>query len=82
MVFFHDVNNQAGLFGRIEPEAMVYLNSLNAFKVPLRRNCRNTAVILDTIKARTGADSGIAGAGAGPDVAEHNVLTSRARQVR
>lgn len=72
--FFHDVNNQAGLFGRIEPEAMVYLNSLNAFKVPLRRNCRNTAVILDTIKARTGADSGIAGAGAGPDVAEHNVF--------
>lgn len=71
--FFHDVNNQSGLFGRIEPDAMEYLNSLNAFKVPLRRNCRNTAVILDTIKARTGADSGIAGAGAG-DVVEHNVF--------
>jgi len=68
--FFHDVNNQAGLFGEVEPEALEYLNSLNAFKVPLRRNCRNTAVILDKIKSVTGADAGVDGAGQGPEVVE------------
>lgn len=68
--FFHDVNNQAGLFGEVEPEALEYLNSLNAFQVPLKRNCRNTAVILDKVKSATGADAGVAGAGSGPGVVE------------
>lgn len=68
--FFHDVNNQSGMFGEVEPEALEYLNSLNAFQVPLKRNCRNTAVILDKVKSRTGADAGISGAGSGPEVVE------------
>ena len=68
--FFHDVNNQAGLFGEVEPEALEYLTSLNAFQVPLKRNCRNTAIILDKVKSATGADTGVAGAGSGPDVVE------------
>ena len=68
--FFHDINNQAGLFGAIEPDAVDYLSSLNAFQVPLKRNCRNTAVILDAVKSKTGADVGLSGAGAGPEVVE------------
>lgn len=68
--FFHDVNNQAGLFGAVDPEALEYLNSLNAFKIPLKRNCRNTGVILDKVKSSTGADAGVDGAGAGPEVNE------------
>ena len=68
--FFHDINNQAGLFGAIEPDAVEYLESLNAFKVPLKRNCRNTSLILDKIKSATGADAGVFGAGAGPAIVE------------
>jgi len=68
--FFHDVNNQAGLFGNVEPDALEYINSLNAFQVPLKRNCRNTSIILDKVKLRTGADVGVSGAGMGPEVAE------------
>lgn len=68
--FFHDINNQAGLFGKVEPEALEYLSSHNAFQVPLKRNCRNTSKILNKVKSITGADAGISGAGAGPEVVE------------
>ncbi|MFC2993406.1 NERD domain-containing protein [Halomonas tibetensis] len=68
--FFHDVNNQSGLFGKVEPEAVEYLNSLNSFRVPLKRNCRNTKIILDKVKTVTGADAGVFGAGVGPEVVE------------
>lgn len=68
--FFHDINNQAGIFGVAEPDALEYLESLNAFKVPLKRNCRNTSIILDKIKLITNADAGVFGAGMGPDVIE------------
>lgn len=69
-VFFHDANNQAGLFGEVEPDALEYLNSLDAFRIPLKRNCRNTKVILDKIKNTTGADTGVLGAGMGAEVVE------------
>lgn len=68
--FFHDVNNQAGLFGEIESEALEYLNSLNASRITLKRNCRNTAIILEKVKILTGADVGVSGAGSGPEVVE------------
>jgi len=68
--YFHDVNNQAGLFGSFDRDALSYLESLNAFKVALKRNCRNTALILDKIKSSTGADMGVLGAGSGPDIRE------------
>jgi len=71
--FFHDVNNQSGLFGTVEPEALEYLDSLNVFKIPLKRNCRNTAIILDEIKSTTGADAGVSGAGSGAEVVKLKV---------
>lgn len=71
-VFFHDSNNQAGLFGEVEPDALEYLNSLEAFKIPLKRNCRNTSLILDKIKKTTGADAGVSGSGMGPKISESN----------
>lgn len=70
--FFHDVNNQAGLFGPFDRDALNYLESLNAFKISLKRNCRNTSLILDKIKVSTGADMGILGAGNGPEIRESN----------
>ena len=67
---FHDVNNQSGLFGRPNQEAMEYLASLKPMYVPLSINCRNTQIILSKVKSSLGADMGIRGAGAGPSVRE------------
>ena len=67
---FHDVNNQSGLFGSVDPDAIGYLNSLSATHIPLKTNCRNTRVILDNVKNRLGADMGVQGSGAGPMVRE------------
>ena len=37
-------------------------------QIPLRRNCRNTANVLDVIREYTGADMGVEAVGAGPIV--------------
>ncbi|MEO1930947.1 MAG: hypothetical protein ABGX41_03490, partial [Pseudohongiella sp.] len=66
--FFHDINNQSGLLGDLDLEAFDYLKALNPAKVPLNTNCRNTRVILETIKTSLGADMGVRGAGEGPDI--------------
>lgn len=74
--FFHDCNNQSGLVGVFDKEAMEYLESLKPTLVPLRTNCRNTRVILEKVKTSLGADMGVKGAGEGPAIREHVVTTS------
>ncbi|QIW15690.1 hypothetical protein A4G20_04765 [Pasteurellaceae bacterium RH1A] len=68
--FFLDVNNQSGLFNELEQAALDYLLALNPAKVPLKRNCRNTATILSTIQQSLNLDVGTEGAGRGVDVKE------------
>lgn len=67
-VFFHDINNQAGLFGKVDEKVFSKLKCLAPVQIPLRRNCRNTANILDVIREYTGADMGVEAVGAGPIV--------------
>ncbi|GHU07567.1 nuclease [Betaproteobacteria bacterium] len=68
---FHDINNQSGLFGVFDQEAMDYLESIQPMHVPLRTNCRNTHLILNKVQTSLGADMGIRGAGVGPKIREH-----------
>ena len=70
---FYDINNQSGLFGPLQPENMEILYKANPACIPLRTNCRNTAVILNKVQSMLKADMGIKGAGRGPDVREHIV---------
>lgn len=76
--FFHDVNNQAGLFVNQDQEAIDYLLSIKPAQVPLRTNCRNTRVILEKVQTTLGADMGVRGAGEGPKIREHIVSTKEA----
>jgi hypothetical protein len=76
--FFHDVNNQSGLFVNQDPEAIDYLLSIKPAQVPLRTNCRNTLNILEKVQTSLGADMGIRGAGEGPKIREHIVSTKEA----
>ena len=66
--FFYDVNNQAGMFGPVDEDAMKFLESSQPTRVPLRMNCRNTRIILEKVKTLLGADMGIRGVGEGPDI--------------
>ncbi len=75
-VFFHDVNNQANLFGNMDLDALSYLNSLGPVRIPLNTNCRNTLNILEKIKKDLGADMGVRGAGQGPDIREKTAKTA------
>jgi hypothetical protein len=68
--FFYDKNNQSGLFGNPDNEAIVYLLSMQSTKVPLGINCRNTKVILEKVQVSLGADMGVKGAGNGPKIRE------------
>ena len=70
--FFHDINNQSGLFGNFDQEAMDYLAAIHPTCVPLRTNCRNTLIILDKVQTSLGADMGTRGAGAGPEIRVHS----------
>lgn len=70
--FYQDINNQTGFFGNPEPEAIEYLNSFNPVKWPLKKNCRNTRHILETVQKSLGADMGVQGVGDGPKVRIHN----------
>lgn len=67
-VFFHDINNQAGLFGVVDPQVFAQLQHFTPVQIPLRRNCRNTANILDAIREYTHADMAVEAVGAGPSV--------------
>lgn len=69
---FHDINNQSGLFGEVDREALDYLASTQPMQVPLSTNCRNTQIILNKVQTSLGADMGIRGAGFGPKIREHS----------
>ena len=71
--FFHDINNQSGLFVPPDPNAVAWLEACTPARVPLSTNCRNTLNILNRVKKRLGADMGVRGAGMGPEVREHKV---------
>jgi len=64
----YDVNNQAGLFGPVEEDAVEMLRSTGAHEVPLRRNCRNTKAIVLQTQMLTAADLGHPIAGEGQKV--------------
>jgi len=66
--FFHDINNQSGILGRYEAEAMEYLKSFAPVSIPLRKNCRNTRPIMNKIQDLTDLDMGNSGNGIGPEV--------------
>jgi hypothetical protein len=65
---FYDANNQSGLLGNYEPEALEYLRSLGPVSAKLSRNCRNTKPIVIQTQLVTGADLGIPMGGEGPAV--------------
>lgn len=66
--FFHDVNNQAGLFIETQSEVLDLLDSYSPAKIPLTTNCRNTLPIINTIKGELSLDMGSKGTGYGPEV--------------
>jgi hypothetical protein len=61
--WFMDENNQTGLAGSFDPQALKFLQSGlktgKPVKLPLRRNCRNTKEIVRQVQLWTGADIGI-----------------------
>ena len=63
-----DSNNQRGLVGIFDQEAMDYLRSFRPVDLILNDNCRNTREIVSRTQAMTGADVGVSAAGTGPDV--------------
>jgi len=71
--FFHDSNNQAGVLGSFEPDALRYLTELRPISVPLKTNCRNTSQILIKIQSMLGVDMGNDSVGNGPEVIEKRV---------
>ena len=66
--FLLDSNNQRGLIGLFDQEAMDYLWSFRPADLILNDNCRNTREIVSRTRAMTGADVGVSAAGTGPDV--------------
>ncbi|GIG91114.1 hypothetical protein Pen02_60500 [Plantactinospora endophytica] len=65
---FLDSNNQRGLVGSCDDEALAYLRSMRPTEVVLRDNCRNTRQIVSSTHRVTGADTGVSSAGDGPEV--------------
>jgi hypothetical protein len=55
---FLDPNNQAGIYGEFDPDALDYLRNCSAVPLKLRRNCRNTEPIVRQTQLATGADIG------------------------
>lgn len=67
-VMFMDQNRQAHLYSDYDPDALQYAQSFGAVPATLRTNCRNTREIVFQTRALTGADTGVAAAGTGPEV--------------
>jgi hypothetical protein len=63
-----DSNNQRGLVGSFDEDAMDYLRSFRPVDLILNDNCRNTREIVTRTQAMTGADVGVSAAGTGPEV--------------
>jgi hypothetical protein len=71
-VFLLDSNNQRGLVGRYEDDAMAELRSYRPAEISLIDNCRNTVEIVTSTQRRTGADLGATTAGHGLAVTSVN----------
>ncbi|MFJ4171665.1 NERD domain-containing protein [Paenarthrobacter sp. NPDC089714] len=67
-VMFMDQNRQAHLYGDYDLDALQFVLSFHPVPATLRINCRNTREIAFQTRALTGADTGVAAAGAGPEV--------------
>lgn len=67
-ILFMDQNRQAHLYGDYDPEVLDYVRSFSPAPARLKHNCRNTHNIAFNTRAITGADMGVASAGAGPEV--------------
>lgn len=67
-VMFMDQNRQADLYGDFDREALQYIQSFAPVPATLQTNCRNTREIAFQTRALTGADTGVAAAGSGPQV--------------
>ncbi len=65
---FLDQNSQAHLYGDFDPDALAFVQSFGPVKPALKFNCRNTREIAFQTRAYTGADTGVATAGTGPEV--------------
>jgi hypothetical protein len=65
---FLDPNNQAGVSGRFEPEALEELAGYAVHAPPLTSNLRNTNQVIMHTRLLTGADLGVATLGDGPRV--------------
>lgn len=65
---FYDPNGQAHIYADWDPDALQMLKDTGAAPGTLRTNCRNTRQIAFQTRALTGADTGVAAAGSGPDV--------------
>lgn len=63
---FLDHNNQAGVEGNFDPEALDLLLDLAPARFNLSVNCRNTAPIVDRVHRLTGAELGAPVVGHGP----------------
>ncbi|MDY0220612.1 MAG: NERD domain-containing protein [Desulfobacterium sp.] len=67
---FHDINNQAGFFSKPAAKVLEMLNNCKPARVPLTRNCRNSAPIIKKVQDTLGLDMGTLGTGHGPQVME------------
>jgi hypothetical protein len=67
-VLLLDSNNQRGLVGSYDDDAMAKLRSYRPTEIDLVDNCRNTVEIVTATQHRTGADLGVTTAGHGIEV--------------
>ncbi len=65
---FYDINNQAGLHGRVDDGLLQVLEDSGAQPVALQRNCRNAKPVILYTQTLTGADLGRPIDGTGPEV--------------
>lgn len=73
-VMFMDQNRQAHLYGDFDVDALQLVQSFGPVPATLRTNCRNTREIAFQTRALTGADTGVAAAGSGPQVTFAQVI--------
>lgn len=72
--WFQDVNQS--FFPVDDPHAERRLLETKPVRMPLRTNCRNTRIILECVQDLLGADLGVKGAGAGPEIRKHKVAST------
>lgn len=70
--FFHDVNNQSGLFSKVDDDAIKLIKEdCSPLNFPLNINFRNTKQIIRYVQHNLQVDIGNTGIGDGPSVEEH-----------